>query len=232
MRDAYAVLAERLGHAGSERLVKVLKRLMDEEEAKIAASLPCPVIELAKKLSKEEEEINKRLGGLCGKGVVFMTSRGHQFARDILQLHDATASDVRLDYIWGRELLDLWEDFCQEEWYPDWAKGIQTLTVPVWRVIPARNAISTGTKLLPSEDLEAILGKATRLAVVRCSCRRVAKRCDSPLEVCLQLNRGAEYAITRGTGKELSREKAMRLRPKQSVKSKSMPQGRVCKVIT
>jgi len=211
MGEAYAVLAERLGHAGSQRLMKVLKRLMDEEEAEIAASLPCPVAELARGLGKQEEDINRRLGGLCGKGVVFMTSKGHRFARDILQLHDATASDVRLDYIWGRELLDLWEDFCQEEWYPDWAKGIQTLTVPVWRVIPARSAISEGTKLLPAEDLEAILERATRFAVVRCSCRRVAKRCDSPLEVCLQLNRGAEYAITRGTGKELTREEAMKI---------------------
>jgi len=211
MGDAYAVLTERLGHAGSERLTKVFKRLMDEEEAEIVASLPCPVGELAKRLGKKEEEINKRLGGLFGKGVVFMTSRGHQFARDIMQLHDATASDVRLDYIWGRELLDLWEDFCQAEWYPDWAKGIQTLDVPVWRVIPARRAISEGTKLLPAEDLQVILDKATKFAVVRCSCRRVATRCDLPLEVCLQLNRGAEYVITRGTGKELTREEATKV---------------------
>ena len=209
MKDAYTVLAEKLGYAESERFKKILKRLMDEEGAEIVASLPCPVAELAQKLGKEEGEIAKKLEELFGRGVVFMTSKGYQFARSIGQFHDATAADVRLDHVWGRELLDLWKDFCQVEWYPDWAKTLQSLGAPVWRIIPARRAIPEGTKLLPAEDLEAILNKATRFAVVPCPCRRIATKCDLPVEVCLQLNRGAEYAITRGTGKELTREEAM-----------------------
>jgi Pyruvate/2-oxoacid:ferredoxin oxidoreductase delta subunit len=211
MKEAYAVLTERLGYPGSQRLEKTLRRLMDEEEAEIAVSLPCPVAELAQRLGKSEAEMEKRIGGLFGKGVIFMTSKGYRFARDILQLHDATASDARLDYIWGRELLDLWEDFCQVEFYPNWAKGIQALETPVWRVIPARKALGEGASLLPTEDLQAILDKATRFAVARCSCRRVAKRCDLPVDVCLQLNRAAEYAITRGTGSELTRDEAMQV---------------------
>jgi ferredoxin len=211
MKDAYEILAEKYGYPGSERFKKILKRLMDDEEAEIVAALPCPVSDLAARLGKEDTEIQKRLGGLFGKGVLFMTSKGHQPARDILQLHDATASDVRLDYIWGRELLDLWEDFCQAELYPSWSKLIQSLDTPLWRVIPARKSISAKTNLLPGEDLEAILDKATRFANVRCSCRRVAERCDSPVDVCLQLNRAAEYAITRGTGRELTRAEAMQV---------------------
>jgi ferredoxin len=211
MRNAYVILAGKLGYAESERFEKVLKKLMDKEEAEIAASLPCSVSELAQKLDKEEEKVNNMLRRLFEKGVIFMTSKGYQFARDVLQLHDATATDARLDDVWGRELLDLWEDFCQAEWYVDWAKTVQTLKVPVWRVIPARKAISKGTKLLPSEDVEAILDKATKLALARCACRRVAARCDSPVEVCLQVNRAAEYAITRGTGKELTKDEAMKI---------------------
>jgi Pyruvate/2-oxoacid:ferredoxin oxidoreductase delta subunit len=116
-----------------------------------------------------------------------------------------------LDDVWGRELLDLWEDFCQAEWYADWAKTVQTWKMPVWRVVPARKAISKGTKLLPSEDVEAILDKATKFALAHCSCRRIATRCDLPVEVCLQINRAAEYAITRGTGKELTKDEAMKV---------------------
>lgn len=209
MKDAYTLLADKLGHGGSERFKKILRRLMDEDGAQIAASLPCPAPELAQKLNKREEDITTKLEELFGRGVVFMTSKGYQFARDLLQLHDATASDVRLDGIWGRELLDLWEDFCQAEWYPGWAKGIQTLNTPAWRVIPARKAVPEGASLLPAEDLESILDQSTRFAVVHCACRRVAARCDLPLEVCLQLNRGAEYVLARGTGRELTREGAM-----------------------
>jgi Pyruvate/2-oxoacid:ferredoxin oxidoreductase delta subunit len=211
MADAYIVLAEKLGYAGSERLRKLLKRLMNEEEAEIVASLPCSVAELAQKLGKKEERVTQILKGLFEKGAVFMTSKGYQFARDIFQLHDATACDVRSDKVWGRELLDLWEDFCQAEWYADWAKLVETWRMPLWRVIPARHAISKGTRLLPSEDVEAILDKATKFALANCSCRRVATRCDFPTDVCLQINRAAEYAITRGTGRELTRQEAMKI---------------------
>ena len=211
MKDAYAVLAEKLGYAGSERLRKILKRLMNKEEAEIVASLPCPVAELAQKLGKDEKEVSSMLDGLFRKGVVFMTSKGYRFTRDIFQLHDATATDVRSDNAWGRELLDLWEDFCQSEWYGDWAKMVETWQMPMWRVVPARKAIPKGTKLLPSEDVRAILDKASRFALAHCSCRRISGRCDLPVEVCLQVNRGAEYAITRGTGKELTRDEAMEI---------------------
>ena len=211
MTDAYVVLAGKLGYPESERLGRLLRRLMDKEEAEIVASLPCTVAELAQKLGKQEEQVNQILKGLFEKGVIFMTSKGYQFARDIFQLHDATACDVRSDKVWGRELLDLWEDFCQSEWYADWAKMAQTWKMPLWRVVPARRAISEGAKLLPSEDVQAILDRAAKFALANCSCRRIATRCDLPVEVCLQVNRAAEYAITRGTGKELTKEEAMKI---------------------
>jgi Pyruvate/2-oxoacid:ferredoxin oxidoreductase delta subunit len=211
MTEAYVVLAGKLGYAGSERLRKLLQRLMTEEEAQMVASLPCPVAELARKLGKKEEKVNETLARLFERGVIFTTSKGYQFARDIFQLHDATACDVRSDKVWGRELLDLWEDFCQTEWYVDWAKIIETWTTPMWRVVPARKAISRGTRPLPSEDVEAILDKATRFALAHCSCRRIATRCDLPVAVCIQVNRAAEYAITRGTGKELTRDEVLKV---------------------
>ncbi|MDH4299366.1 MAG: 4Fe-4S binding protein [Dehalococcoidia bacterium] len=211
MAEAYAVLAGKLGYAGSERLGKLLKRLMDKEEAELVTSLPCSVAELAQKLGKDEADVNKMLKGLFEKGVIFMTSKGYQFARDIFQFHDATACDVRSDKVWGPELLDLWEDFLQAEWYADWAKMVQTWKMPLWRVLPATRAISKGTKLLPSEDMTAILDQATKFALVNCSCRRIARRCDLPAEVCLQVNRGAEYAIARGTGRELTKDEAMKI---------------------
>jgi len=94
MADAYVVLAGKLGYPESDRLRKLLKRLMDKEEAEIVASLPCPVAELTQKLGKKEEKVNQMLKQLFQKGVIFMTSKGYQFARDIFQLHDATACDV------------------------------------------------------------------------------------------------------------------------------------------
>src|SRR4030043_1078988 len=164
MADAYVVLAGKLGYAESERLKKLLKRLMDKEEAELVASLPCSVAELGQKLGKKEERVNEMLKGLFEKGVIFMTSKGYQSARDIFQLHDATACDVRWAKVGGRGLLDLWEDFLQTEWYADWAKIVQTWKMPVWRGVPARKDILKGTQLLPSGDVGGITDKAPPLS--------------------------------------------------------------------
>lgn len=209
MEDAYTTLAGKLGYGRSERLKRILRKLMSEEEASLAASLPATLQELSSRLGKPSDEIDRQLGALFTRGVVFMTSKGYQFARDMTQLHDATADDTRLDVIYGNELLDLWREFRQEEWFSDRARALREVKKPFWKIIPARRAIAPGSKILPMEDLEGILERATRLAVVSCPCRRVARSCNRPLEVCLQLNRAAEYTINRGAGRELTKEEAM-----------------------
>ena len=37
------------------------------------------------------------------------------------------------------------------------------------------------------------------------------QKCDAPVEVCLQIDRGADYAIERGSGRELTRGEAMEI---------------------
>jgi hypothetical protein len=98
MTDAYVVLAGKLGYPESESLCRLLRTLMDKEEAEMAACLPCPVAELAQKPGKQEDQVTG-----FEKGVIFITLKGHQFARDIFQLHDARARDVRSVKVWGRE---------------------------------------------------------------------------------------------------------------------------------
>ncbi|RLF44376.1 MAG: (Fe-S)-binding protein [Thermoplasmata archaeon] len=208
---AYEVLAERLGYRESERLRKVLMRLMNEEEAEICASLPMDVEELSKKFGKTKEEMEKTLDSLFRKGLIFMTKKGYQFARNITQLHDATGCDERLDRIWGDELLNLWKEFVDEEWEKARAEEAKRREAPTWRVIPARKAFPDDAKLLPEEDIRAIVEKGEKFAVVPCPCRRIERRCEKPIHVCFQLNRAAEYAITRGTGRELTKEEALKV---------------------
>ena len=42
----------------------------------------------------------------------------YRFARDIIQLHDATQASQKLDQVKDRRLFQLWEDFCAHEMYP------------------------------------------------------------------------------------------------------------------
>ncbi|MBI4286421.1 MAG: 4Fe-4S ferredoxin [Chloroflexi bacterium] len=209
MTDAYTDLAGRLGYGGSERMKRVLRKIMDAEESGLVAGLPATVEEISGRLGKPVDETHRLLDGLFEKGLIFMTSKGYQFARSVLQLHDATGSNASLDATYGRELLDLWKEFCDAEWFQDRAKTAQEREKPAWRIVPALGVTAPGSRILPSEDLELILERATRFAVVPCPCRRIARSCSRPLDVCLQLSRGAEYAINRGSGRELTREEVM-----------------------
>ncbi|MCX5994230.1 MAG: hypothetical protein NT177_08485, partial [Chloroflexi bacterium] len=182
-----------------------------EDEVKIANMLPATPEEIAGKTGKPVDKVNSMLAELFKKGGIFESSKGYRPARDIIQLHDATGSDVRSDGVWGRDLLDAWWDFSENELYKDVAKWAKDFVKPASRVIPSRASIADPGKLMPDEDIEGIIDSTTRIAVVKCPCRRMAQKCDRPLEVCLQLNKGAEYTIKRGSGREVSKEEAKKI---------------------
>ncbi|MCX5992901.1 MAG: hypothetical protein NT177_01645, partial [Chloroflexi bacterium] len=211
MSDPYSEFAGKYAYQESERFKKMLRVLMSEDEVKIANMLPATPEEIAGKTGKPVDKVNSMLAELFKKGVIFESSKGYRPARDIIQLHDATGSDVRSDGVWGRDLLDAWWDFSENELYKDVAKWAKDFVKPASRVIPARASIADPGKLMPDEDIEGIIDSTTRIAVVKCPCRRMAQKCDRPLEVCLQLNKGAEYTIKRGSGREVSKEEAKKI---------------------
>lgn len=208
MNDEYSNFAGKYGYQKSVRFLKILIILMNEDEVRLVNKLPASPEALSQGMNKTPPEINTMLQNLYKKGVIFESSKGYRPARDVLQLHDSTGSDMRSDEVWGRKLLDAWWDFSENELFPQIAQWAQNFERPLSRIIPARAAVADNGKLLAIEDIDSILDKTTRFAVVKCPCRRMAQKCDRPLEVCLQLNKGADYAVKRGSGKELSREEA------------------------
>jgi Pyruvate/2-oxoacid:ferredoxin oxidoreductase delta subunit len=78
------------------------------------------------------------------------------------------------------------------------------------RVIPVGKSLEGGkVQVLAPENLREIVQNARRLAVTECTCRLSMRKCDAPLEACLQVDRGADYAIERGTGRELTKAEAL-----------------------
>jgi len=211
MTDVYTAISTTYGYPHSERFLRVLKLLMNKEEAEVAAALPAPVEDLSVKLSKTAADINRLLAGLFHRGVVFETRKGYQLARSLVQLHDATSSDPRSDAIYGGKLLDLWADFDVGEWYKDIVEVSRAFPTAPSRVLPARGAVAPGVRLLPAEDVTSLIENSWKYAVVPCSCRRIHHRCERTMNTCLQLNRAAEYVIKRGSGVELSKEEALGL---------------------
>ena len=217
-KDAYSKLMERHGYPNSERYRRIMEYLMTPQQARIAEELPAPLEKLAPKLQLPVRTIESELDQLYIKGVVFprnfQTREGYRFARSVGQFHDATQSSIKTDPLRERSLFELWEDFCHAEWYPDTAAEMARRQIPNLRVVPAYQAIKDIPGILPCEDIREILKAAPLIAVCVCSCRQregaMGHPCNrSGAENCIQLARGAEYVINRGSGRRLSYEEAL-----------------------
>lgn len=212
--DAYTTLAVRHHQANSRRYRRILEILMTPLQARIAVLLPATPEELSLKLNTEPDRIKKEIDDLFVRGVVlakdFRTREGARFGRDVMQLHDAAVSDVRLDTVKDAGLLDAWNDFSREEWYPQLAEEYSKREVPVDRVIPAYQSVRHIPGLTPFDDVREIIKAASLMAVVPCACRRRARH-KTPLETCLQFGRSAEYAIVRGSGRQISHDEALEI---------------------
>jgi len=213
VNDIYVELAERLKYPGSERLLAILRKLVTPEEGRLLLELPADPEELARRTGVDRDTVELNLRQLVEKGIAIPTSKGIRMARDVTQLHDANLSST--DQWLDTEILDLWKEFQESEWLESMA-DIGDAHFNAIRVLPAFKSIQrsphvSADDLLPEEDIKALIRGADPIAVVKCSCRRSMRRCDLPVDICLQFNRGAEYHINRGTGRRLTGDEAIEL---------------------
>jgi Pyruvate/2-oxoacid:ferredoxin oxidoreductase delta subunit len=211
-KQLYHELAMHIGAPPSERIPRLWEMLCDSDEARLCLAMPGTVNELAGKMGKPAREIEKMIQVLFRKGVVFEKVKGdvtqYSMSKNIIQFHDATI-------VWPeapQEFLDLWQAFMDAE-YPALAKIIAGMDLePMTRVVPVQQALEGGgSRVLPFESAVKILEDSRRIAVTKCTCRFTAKKCNAPIEVCIQLNRAAEYTIKRGSGREISLEEGKKI---------------------
>jgi NAD-dependent dihydropyrimidine dehydrogenase PreA subunit len=220
--DHYASLVEKLGYGGSDRLAAVLKALMTPDQAIMADALPGTAADVAEITGFDAEDIQKNLDELFFKGVVFargdfVTREYFRFARGMGQLHDATLATCKLDVVKDAEYFKLWQDFCLNEWYPEYGKQKVAQERPVFRVVPAYKAFENMDGVLPCEDYRELIKAQEVFGTVPCSCRMrtagVGEPCGHTDEekdwTCLQFGRGADYIDKRGSGRKLTLEEAL-----------------------
>ena len=222
--DPYKVLMSNLKYPDSNRLRALLENLLTPEQAQIAASLPGTAEEVAQKTGFDLETVKKELDVLFYAGAIFpkgdFNHREYfRFARSIGQFHDASQASRGRDVVKDREFYRLWHDFAVNEYYPNVGKLYAQAPQPRSRIVPAYNAIKDIPDILPCEDIRELYKAQKRIAVVPCSCRyrttavdeHCAHTAEEDLWHCVQLNRGADYAMAREAGKELSLEEAIEL---------------------
>lgn len=206
-------LAEAVGAAESPLIQKIFEALVKDDEAKVllAAVPPATVEELGQKTGLPPETIKAMMEPLFKKGLIFKSKKGEQMkyyrVKSIPQMHDATAVTIGL----SREVLDLWKEYMETEWREYGRKIMDFLPGSVVRVIPVNEGITPESRILAYDDVVKIIENAKTLAVVRCSCRVIDGACGKPVEVCIQVDRAAEYSLERGTGRALSKGEAVEI---------------------
>ncbi len=199
----YEELAKKVGMAHSAIVPDLWRMICSEEEARIVNAMPGTAEGLAETFGKPVAEMEAILQELFHRGVAFDSikegRRHYRMPRHIIQFHDATI-------LWPEAppaLLELWAKFTTEE-YPSLPALVTQAGLPsFFRVLPVNEGIAAKGEILPYEDAAQILENAASLAVTQCTCRYVMKKCNRLLEACIQLNRGADYAIKRGTGRRI-----------------------------
>ena len=208
-RNVYQELAERIMMGQSERIRRLFEIITDENEARLLLAMPATPEELAQTVGRPLDEVKTSLDVLFKKGVTFVSGRSgkYRMCRDAGQFHDASI-------LWPdapQEFYDLWKEFTKEEWGETAQAITGFLGKAPMRIIPVEAALEAKSQILHYENVKEIIENAKTLAVTKCTCRVVDGACGLPVEVCVQLNRAAEYSITRGSGREIGKAEAMEI---------------------
>jgi NAD-dependent dihydropyrimidine dehydrogenase PreA subunit len=82
---------------------------------------------------------------------------------------------------------------------------------PVARIVPVGETVEGRQQILAHEDVRQMIEDAEIIAVTNCTCRLTARKCDRPVEICLQIGKAGEYTIDRGSGRKIDKEEALAL---------------------
>jgi len=206
-------LAEAVGAGDSPLVPKIFEALVSDDEAKVLllASPPATAEDLAQKSGLPLEAIETMMDSLFSRGLIFKATRGGEKkfyrVKTIPQMHDSTSLTPGI----SRQILDLWKEYMEKEWPAYGGKIMEILPGSIMRVVPVNESVEVQSRVLAYEDVEKIVQDAKVLSVTNCSCRVISGNCDKPLEVCMQVDRAAEYNIERGTGRALSKSEAVEI---------------------
>jgi ferredoxin len=209
MMEVYGSLTRKVSGQDSKLLEKIWSILANPEEAAILDMLPKSAEEISVALGTGLDKVEVILDNLFHKGVVFDGIKDgrkiFRMPRHIIQFHDASL-------LWAEapdELFTLWAEYMETE-YRAMVEQMTELKIPSFmRVLAINETVEKKSSVLGYEDAADILKNARSIAVTSCVCRKSVKKCDNPIEVCLQVNRGAEYNIKRGTGRAIELAEAL-----------------------
>jgi electron transport complex protein RnfB len=188
--------------------LRILRRFFTPDEAELAlhvSLLPETAGFIASRARITPEEAARRLAEMARKGLIY-----ELVPENSAMLYAAAQFVIG---IWELHVNNLDPEIIREfnEYLPTLAR--EALKFPQLRTIPVNRSLDVQLAVLPYEKAEALVGRAKKILVAPCICRRERrisrKPCSAPEEACLVFDTGADIYERNGLGRLIEREEAL-----------------------
>lgn len=216
LMDIYEKLREVLdrhisGAPESGHFDGILKTLFTPDEAALAVHMkfrPQPAAKIASVAGCDEQKAVGLLESMADKGIVFSRDkdnvRGYALLPTVPGLFEFPFMRGDKTPMHDR-LAKLWAAYHEEALGNEFA-GSKT---PFARIIPVEQTVDAQNEVMPYEALSEMLKLSTDFAVANCACRATMDRCEKPRELCLMFDQAAQFLVSRGLARPISRQEAM-----------------------
>ena len=196
----------------------VLDRIVTDEMAEVGLAMalrkPRTIEEIARRCGKPVEATRELAMKLAVAGACIFHSEGGE---DLYEL-TVFVPGVMEKVVSNKELCETYPEIPRAfEEYARLRGGMLAPKMPMgygpMRVIPIQSSIDGNSHSADYEEISTILERSTRFAVADCSCRRSRRLLGEGCghlehEICIHLNKGAEYYVRTGKGREITRDEA------------------------
>lgn len=190
--------------------IKILKKLLTEEEAEMACKmtiLPETPEQVAARLGRDPQETADFLYRMSKKGLLMRYKAGGQTvymaAMFIVGIFEYQVNNL------DQELIDLVRQYAREALHRDMIAP----DTPQLRVVPVQESLDAALEIAPYDELRKILASQKTIALADCICRKMSgiegKPCQAPLESCFAFGPLGEYYIENGIGRRVTLEEAL-----------------------
>ncbi|MBW2507757.1 MAG: 4Fe-4S binding protein [Deltaproteobacteria bacterium] len=231
LKHEYRQLMDRLDHTAvamprpeDERALRGWRELLEvmytPNEAALASRMPMiptPLGRLAKRYGMAEEELQRELEPLCEKGLVMDLVSPKTGKRKYL-LAPPVVGFFEFSMMRAHDMFDKLSIAKAMDAYmhgdDTFAKEVFANDTVVGRAMVHEDMLAADVpEVLDWERTTALIDGAEQIAVSHCYCRHKAehlgKACDTPQEICLSLNAGADFVIRRAFGRQIDKDQAM-----------------------
>jgi electron transport complex protein RnfB len=204
-----------------EKILEILRILFTPQEAQLALILPfmpTPLSDIADAAKMDPEDTKRALSKMADKGLVYAFD------------HKGTPKFLLFSVVWTLFKFPLMtqvpgvdyerlRSLCNEFLAEESLVGDDTISpegkhVPMGRVLPIQENLSSEGLVLPQDLVYKYIDEAKYLSVGECSCKKIVGGCDSPREVCMALGHEAKFLVERKMARPISNDEAKAIHKK------------------